>query len=103
MNLIFGSIVLVGAIVLHPDGIAIKAPAQLGDLLRPFLGNAAPIVMGVAIFGAGGGLFLSGGNYDGSPGRHGTKNRLTSMQTGRLRSSLDLTVNLCENFHEFMP
>ena len=51
--LISGSIVLVGAIVLHPDGIAIKAPAQLGDLLRPFLGNAAPIVMGVAIIGAG--------------------------------------------------
>lgn len=51
--LISGAIVLVGAIVLHPDGIAIKAPAQLGDLLRPFLGNAAPIVMGVAIIGAG--------------------------------------------------
>lgn len=51
--LISGSIVLVGAIVLHPEGIAIKAPAQLGDLLRPFLGNAAPIVMGVAIIGAG--------------------------------------------------
>ena len=51
--LISGSIVLVGAIVLHPDGIAFKAPAQLGDLLRPFLGNAAPIVMGVAIIGAG--------------------------------------------------
>ena len=51
--LISGAIVLVGAIVLHPQGIAIKAPAQLGDLLRPFLGNAAPIVMGIAIIGAG--------------------------------------------------
>ena len=51
--LISGAIVLVGAIVLHPEGIAIKAPAQLGDLLRPFLGNAAPIVMGIAIIGAG--------------------------------------------------
>lgn len=51
--LISGSIVLVGAIVLNPQGIAIKAPAQLGDLLRPFLGSAAPIVMGVAIIGAG--------------------------------------------------
>lgn len=51
--LISGSIVLVGAIVLHPQGIAIKAPAQLGDLLRPFLGNAAPIIMGIAIIGAG--------------------------------------------------
>lgn len=51
--LISGAVVLVGAIVLHPDNIVIKAPAQLGDLLRPFLGNAAPIVMGVAIVGAG--------------------------------------------------
>lgn len=51
--LISGAIVMVGAIVLHPEGIAIKAPAQLGELLRPFLGNAAPIVMGIAIIGAG--------------------------------------------------
>lgn len=51
--LISGAIVLVGAIVLHPQGISIKAPAQLGDLLRPFLGNAAPVVMGIAIIGAG--------------------------------------------------
>lgn len=51
--LISGAIVLVGAIVLHPQGIAIKAPAQLGDLLRPFLGNAAPVIMGIAIIGAG--------------------------------------------------
>ena len=51
--LISGSIVLVGAIVLNPNGITIKAPAQLGDLLRPFLGNAAPIIMGIAIIGAG--------------------------------------------------
>lgn len=51
--LISGAIVLVGAIVLHPQGIKIKAPAQLGDLLRPFLGNFAPILMGIAIIGAG--------------------------------------------------
>ena len=51
--LISGSIVLVGAIVLHPEGIAIKAPDQLGDLLCPSLGNATPIVMGIAIIGAG--------------------------------------------------
>lgn len=51
--LISGAIVLVGAIVLHPEGTKITAPAQLGDLLRPFLGNAAPIVMGIAIIGAG--------------------------------------------------
>ena len=51
--LISGAIVLVGAIVLHPTGTAITSPTQLGDLLRPFLGNAAPVVMGVAIMGAG--------------------------------------------------
>ena len=51
--LISGAIVLVGAIVLHPQGIAIKAPAQLGDLLVPFLGKAAPIVMGIALLAAG--------------------------------------------------
>ncbi|PXV87754.1 Mn2+/Fe2+ NRAMP family transporter [Lachnotalea glycerini] len=51
--LISGSIILVGAIVLHPQGISIKAPAQLGELLVPFLGNAAKYVMGVALLGAG--------------------------------------------------
>lgn len=45
--LISGAIVLVGAIVLHPQGTAITAPAQLGDLLVPFLGKTAPIVMGI--------------------------------------------------------
>ena len=44
---------LVGAIVLNPQGIAIQAPAQLADLLVPFLGKAAPIVMGIALLGAG--------------------------------------------------
>lgn len=51
--LISGAIVLVGAIVLHPQHIAIKAPAQLASLLVPFLGNAARYVMGVALLGAG--------------------------------------------------
>lgn len=51
--LISGSIVLVGAIVLHPTGTAITAPAQLGELLVPFLGKAAPVVMGIALFAAG--------------------------------------------------
>ena len=51
--LISGAIVLVGAIVLHPTGTAIKAPAQLGDLLIPFLGKAAPVVMGIALLAAG--------------------------------------------------
>ncbi len=51
--LISGAIILVGAIVLYPQGTSITAPAQLGDLLVPFLGNAAKYVMGVALLGAG--------------------------------------------------
>ncbi|MDO5407728.1 MAG: Nramp family divalent metal transporter [Eubacteriales bacterium] len=51
--LISGAIVLVGAIVLHPQGMKITAPAQLGELLVPFLGNAAKYVMGIALLGAG--------------------------------------------------
>ena len=51
--LISGAIVLVGAIVLHPTGTKITAPAQLGDLLVPFLGKAAPVVMGIALLAAG--------------------------------------------------
>lgn len=51
--LISGAIVLVGAIVLHPTGTKITAPAQLGDLLVPFLGQAAPVVMGIALLAAG--------------------------------------------------
>lgn len=51
--LISGSIVLVGAIVLHPSGTKITAPAQLGELLVPFLGGAAPVVMGTALLAAG--------------------------------------------------
>ena len=39
--------------MLHPTGTAIKAPAQLGDLLIPFLGKAAPVVMGIALLAAG--------------------------------------------------
>lgn len=51
--LISGAIVLVGAIVLHPSGTKITAPAQLGELLVPFLGSAAPVVMGIALLAAG--------------------------------------------------
>jgi putative transporter len=51
--LISGAIMLVGAIVLNPQGIQIKAPAQLAALLVPFLGKASNIVMGVALLGAG--------------------------------------------------
>lgn len=51
--LISGAIILVGAIVLHPAGTKITAPAQLGELLTPFLGNAAKYMMGIALVGAG--------------------------------------------------
>ncbi|MGT2948544.1 Nramp family divalent metal transporter [Streptococcus devriesei] len=51
--LISGAIILVGAIVLHPQHIAIQNPSQLADLLVPFLGKAAKFVMGVALLGAG--------------------------------------------------
>lgn len=50
--LISGSIVLVGAIVLHPQGLRIKAPAQLAQMLVPFLGDKARFVMGAALLGA---------------------------------------------------
>lgn len=51
--LITGAVVLVGAIVLHPQGIAITAPQQLAELLVPFMGNAAKYMMGIALLGAG--------------------------------------------------
>jgi manganese transport protein len=50
--IISGSIVLVGAIVLHPTGQSITGAAQLGELLTPFLGEAAPIIMGIALMAA---------------------------------------------------
>lgn len=51
--LISGAIILVGAIVLHPTGETIKAPAQLAAMLQPILGNAARFIMGIALLGAG--------------------------------------------------
>lgn len=51
--LISGSIILVGAIVLHPQGLSITAPAQLAELLVPIMGNAAKYIMGLALLGAG--------------------------------------------------
>ncbi len=50
--LISGAIVLVGAIVMHPTGAKIKAPAQLAGLLAPFLGKASPVIMGIALLAA---------------------------------------------------
>lgn len=51
--LISGAIILVGAIVLHPEGLAIKAPAQLAQMLEPIMGPAAKYIMGLALLGAG--------------------------------------------------
>ena len=51
--LISGSIILVGAIVLHPQGLSITAPAQLAELLVPIMGGAARYIMGFALLGAG--------------------------------------------------
>ena len=49
--LISGAIMLVGAIVLFPEGKIIKAPQQLAELLVPILGNASKYIMGVALLG----------------------------------------------------
>ena len=51
--LISGAIILVGAVVLHPQGLSIKAPAQLAEMLVPIMGNAAKYIMGLALMGAG--------------------------------------------------
>ena len=51
--LISGAIILVGAIVLHPQGLSIKAPAQLAQMLEPMMGSAAKYIMGLALLGAG--------------------------------------------------
>lgn len=51
--LISGAIILVGAIVLHPQGLSISAPAQLAELLVPIMGGAAKYIMGLALLGAG--------------------------------------------------
>lgn len=51
--MISGAIILVGAIVLHPQGLSISAPAQLAELLVPTMGSAAKYIMGLALLGAG--------------------------------------------------
>ena len=51
--LISGAIMVVGAVVLHPEGKTIKAPAQLAELLVPIMGGAAKYIMGFALLGAG--------------------------------------------------
>ncbi len=51
--LISGAIILVGAVVLHPQGLSIKAPAQLAEMLVPIMGAAARYIMGFALLGAG--------------------------------------------------
>ena len=44
--LISGAIILVGAIVLHPQGLSISTPAQLAEMLVPIMGGAAKYIMG---------------------------------------------------------
>ena len=53
VTLISGAIVLVGAVVLHPQGLSIKAPAQLAEMLVPIMGGGARYIMGLALLGAG--------------------------------------------------
>ena len=53
VSLISGAIVLVGAVVLHPQGLSIKAPAQLAEMLSPIMGSSANLIMGLALLGAG--------------------------------------------------
>lgn len=50
--LISGAIMLVGAIVLNPQGIVIKNPAELGEMIVPLLGKFAYPVMGIALLAA---------------------------------------------------
>lgn len=51
--LISGAIILVGAVVLHPQGKSIASPAQLAEMLVPIMGKAAAYIMGLALVGAG--------------------------------------------------
>lgn len=51
--LISGAIILVGAVVLHPQGLSMKAPAQLAEMLIPIMGGAARYIMGLALLGVG--------------------------------------------------
>ena len=64
--LISGAIMLVGAVVLHPEGKTIKAPAQLAELLVPIMGGAAKYIMGFAL------LLLIACQH---PARHGAVGR----------------------------
>ena len=50
--LISGAVMLVGAIVLNPQGITISNPAELGEMMVPLLGKAAFPIMGVALLAA---------------------------------------------------
>lgn len=50
--LVSGAIVLVGAIVLNPQQVSINSPAQLADMLVPFMGNTAKYTMGIALLAA---------------------------------------------------
>lgn len=51
--LISGAIILVGAIVLNPQGLSIKTPSELAEMLVPIMGSSAKYIMGLALSGAG--------------------------------------------------
>ena len=38
---------------MHPQGLTVKNPTQLADMLVPFMGNTAKYMMGIALLGAG--------------------------------------------------
>lgn len=50
--LISGAIMLVGAIVLHPNGTKITSAVQLAEMLIPLMGQSANVVMGIALLAA---------------------------------------------------
>ncbi|WP_298786117.1 Nramp family divalent metal transporter [uncultured Marinococcus sp.] len=50
--LVSGAIVLVGAIVMNPQNVLIESPRQMADMLVPFMGGAAGVVMGIALLAA---------------------------------------------------
>jgi Mn2+/Fe2+ NRAMP family transporter len=52
VTLIAVLMLLTSAIVLHPKGIVVRSPAELAVQLRPVLGGAAPIIMGLSMLGA---------------------------------------------------
>lgn len=51
--LISAAVMLVAAIVLNPQGIVVRDPAELAEMLVPVMGSIARPIMGIALLGAG--------------------------------------------------